>query len=169
MLLKRLPPLEDLEKMFEYSIVTGELRAKGTIHRPAGTLIGAVNVHGYLTHTVDYQMFFVHRIIWKLVTGDDPCEMQIDHKDGNGLNNAWHNLRLATHNNNIHNQKMHRDNSVGYKGVRRLPSGRFQARLYQKGVEYNLGCYATAEEASAAYRAKELELRGEFARPDSSI
>ena len=42
-----------------------------------------------------------------------------DHINHNGLDNRRKNLRICTHQNNIRNQKIHIDNTSGYKGVRK--------------------------------------------------
>ena len=42
---------------------------------------------------------------------------ETDHKDNNGLNNQRNNLREVTHNQNIMNQRKHKNTSSKYKGV----------------------------------------------------
>lgn len=56
---------------------------------------------------------YLHHIIAKRMGLDFPDE--IDHKDGNPLNNQRDNLRPATHSQNMANSKS--NNTSGYKGV----------------------------------------------------
>ena len=167
MLFKPIPPQEILAQYFEYSVITGQLYRRSEMNRgrsSSSTGVGYKTRRGYILVGCGGDTFYAHRLIWRLITGVDPQELQVDHHDKDRSNNAWHNLRLTPHGGNIHNQDMHKDNQCGAKGVRRTTSGRFQARIYHQGTTFNLGCYATVEEANDAYRKKELELRGEFAR-----
>lgn len=68
-----------------------------------------------------------HRIIWQLVHGAIPGGMQIDHIDGNRLNNRIENLRLVTHTLNMRNKATGKDNQTGVKGVCRTSAGYYQA------------------------------------------
>ena len=60
--------------------------------------------------------FYAHRIGWLYMTGTWPtCE--IDHKDTDGLNNKWSNLRPATKMQNAGNTHICPRNKTGFKGV----------------------------------------------------
>ncbi len=60
----------------------------------------------------------VHRVVWRIVNGQIPDGMQIDHIDGNGKNNNVENLRLVTCAMNQRNRGMIRTNNTGHTGVR---------------------------------------------------
>ena len=93
---------------------------------------------------------------------------QVDHRDGDGLNNRRSNLRLATHSQNQANQlRLRPDNTTGFKGVIRCRN-KWQAKIWNCGKVVHLGTFSTAEQAAAAYDRKALELFGEFAATNAA-
>ena len=100
----------------------------------------------------------------RLILGCGPGE-EVDHRNGNGLDNRRGNLRPATHALNQANVRRVRAKS-GFKGVSRWvrPSPRpWRAHITVKGRMKFLGAFATPEEAARAYDAAARELFGEFA------
>ena len=83
-----LPSQDHLLELFEYSPVTGRLfsRSKNRF------IIGDKNKKGYIRDKVDGVKYFRHRLIWRMVTGEDIGELTIDHIDNVPDNNTWHNL-----------------------------------------------------------------------------
>lgn len=101
-----------------------------------------------------------HRLAWLYMTGEWPSQ-EIDHRDVNGLNNAWGNLRLATTHQNHGNQGAAKRNTSGFKGVSfHKLRGRWRATIANK----HLGLFDTPEEAHAAYCEAAQEYFGRFAR-----
>jgi len=93
-------------------------------------------------------------------------DCKTDHRDGNGLNNQRENLRLATHQQNIHNRRKHQTStSVSmFKGVtRKTPGSRWKARIMHNGVSHDIGLFTEESDAALAYNLKAEELFGEFA------
>jgi hypothetical protein len=92
-----------------------------------------------------------------------PCPVgyETDHKDGNGLNNRWDNLRIATRSQNNANKVVY--NPTGYTGVDQVPSGRWRARIRQGGIKTYIGTYDTPEEAARAWDVRAFQEFGEFA------
>lgn len=99
----------------------------------------------------------LHRFIM-----DAPDGLEVDHRDGNGLDNRRSNLRLATSSQNRINTTG-RVSRTGYRGVR-TDFHRFQAGIRCNRECHYIGSYGSAEEAARAYDAKARELHGEFAR-----
>jgi HNH endonuclease/AP2 domain len=96
-----------------------------------------------------------------------PQGMVVDHKSGMTLDNRRSNLRIATRKENCRNRKIQKTSKIGKKGVcikPRLRSRPFVARIVKDGKRVHLGCFATAEEAHAAYCSAAKEIHGEFAR-----
>lgn len=90
---------------------------------------------------------------------------RVDHKDGNGLNNQRLNLRPATHQQNMFNQRTYKNNTSGYKGVTwQKDCGKWRAQIGMDGKKQYLGLFTNPEDAACAYDAKASELFGKFAR-----
>lgn len=92
---------------------------------------------------------------------------QVDHRNGNGLDNQRANLREATRTQNNANARRRKDNTSGFKGVTLdARIGRWSARIHVNKQCRSLGYFATAEEAALAYDIAAFEAFGEFARPN---
>lgn len=92
-----------------------------------------------------------------------PENMEIDHINGNPLDNRKVNLRLVTRVQNMANKKVMQDKRYGLpKGVYKGKNG-YQASLCHKGRRYSLGQYSTISLAEAAYKKKAEELHGKYA------
>jgi hypothetical protein len=92
-------------------------------------------------------------------------EFEVDHINGNGLDNRKTNLRLATSSQNRWNTRKQTNNTSGFKGVyyhKRSKKWRAQIKLSRK--KFHLGHFNTPEEAYAAYCVANERLHGEFGR-----
>lgn len=107
---------------------------------------------------ISRQHILLHRFIF------GKCRDEIDHINGDSLDNRRSNLREATHRQNGWNTKLCCISTTMAKGVLLRPSGRWRARITYFGKRLNLGHFSTKEEASTAYWNKAQELFGEFAR-----
>lgn len=108
----------------------------------------------------------IHRVILERILGR-PLEAkeQVDHRDGDGLNNRRENLRLATASENQRNQHRDRTNTSGFKGACWDKSvNRWKATIKVNRKCIHLGRFDTPEEAHAAYCAAAIKYHGEFAR-----
>jgi len=111
---------------------------------------------------VDGKFFriFMHRFILGLPDG-----IQVDHVDGDGLNNKIANLRAASGRQNALNKRNRRpDKFIGVYQVR--GAGAFRASLSNDGQPMFLGSYATADEAARVVDAAMVRLRREWAAPN---
>lgn len=109
---------------------------------------------------------YMHRIILERMLGRPlmPLE-QVDHKDGDGLNNRRDNLRLATIAQNKRNRGMQANNTSGYLGVHQTSTGRWEVTICHRYI----GTFDTAEEGSQAYLQAAREIYGEFAPDEKKI
>ena len=81
-------------------------------------------------------------------------EREVDHKDGNGLDNRRNNLRVATLSQNRFNAGKYSTNKSGYKGVSfDAQSRRWVAQIAAHGKKFSLGRYNTPEDAARAHDA----------------
>jgi hypothetical protein len=88
---------------------------------------------------------------------------QVDHINGDQLDNRRCNLRPATMQQNLHNRGKFRNNTSGFKGVH-VQRGKYVARIAKDGKRVYLGHFDTAEAAHTAYCAAATEQHGDFAR-----
>lgn len=92
---------------------------------------------------------------------------EVDHKDGDGLNNKRSNLRACTRSQNHMNRRPKIGCSSRFKGVSFNEKCRIHPWRVMIMVNYKriyIGFYATEKEAALAYNQKAIELFGEFAR-----
>lgn len=112
----------------------------------------------------------LHRDIYARVIGRNLLKSeQIDHINGNRLDNRRCNLRIATHAQNCQNTGVRARNKVGLKGVSKVSKSRkrpWRARIFVNGKEVCLGYTATPEEAHDLYIEAAKKYFGEFACTD---
>jgi len=95
-----------------------------------------------------------HRVILNA-----PVGMDVDHINGNGLDNRRSNLRIVTHQTNLQNRRGASTRSrTGFRGVEVTRSGRYRARTAISGKHFYFGIYDSPEEAAAAAKAGRLAL-----------
>lgn len=90
---------------------------------------------------------YMHRLIMGMPEG-----LEVGHVDGDGLNNRRDNLRLATHMQNLTNQRVNAANTSGYRGVtwnkRRM---QWMAQTKHFGKHIHFGYHDNLVDAAVAY------------------
>ena len=104
MYVNKLPDLATLNERFEIdpSCRSG-LRWKINPSGPwacKGDPTGGLNSGGYYQTKVNGTLYYNHRLVWKMTTGNDPVNV-IDHIDGDTSNNAFSNLQDITQAQNL--------------------------------------------------------------------
>jgi len=128
--------------------------------------INRVNEHewfysnGYIKALINDKWVTLHRFIM-----NPSAEQIVDHIDGDKLNNMKENLRLCSKAENQRNQKIHKNNTSGYKGVRwNEKDKRWRAYIRKDSKSIYIGNFKELKEAVIAYNNKAIELFGEFAK-----
>lgn len=122
-----------------------------------------ISPDGYARVTINGKRWFMHRYIMQ-----PPKDKEVDHKDGNRLNNRRRNLRICTRRENaINSCPMKSKVYSKYKGVTYCSTEK-RRKKWSVNLEINnksvyVGRYLTEEEAKEAYNKKAKELFGEFA------
>ncbi len=96
-------------------------------------------------------------------------DMDVDHRDGNGLNNRRRgdtgNLRIVTSSQNMHNKRVSINNSSGVKGTYwEKTRSKWRALIAVDGRRHHLGYFDSKDEAAAAYARASDDLHGEYGR-----
>ena len=103
---------------------------------------------------------YLHRVLMRDLGG-----RQVDHINGDGLDNRRCNLRSVSSAENKYNAGKRKDNSSGYKGVSCRAGGkRWRAQIQHCGRTHWLGVYDNKIDAARAYNAAALQMFGAFAR-----
>lgn len=116
----QLPPLSELQQRYSYCPDSGELRYRehewrGKVGALAGYALQGKQT-SYLRIRHKDSELLVHRICWKMATGNDP-EGVIDHINGNGLDNRICNLRDVSNIDNARNRNGPTNAASGVRGV----------------------------------------------------
>lgn len=157
--IRPLPPLSDLQSYFYFEAETGHFYRRSDYKR-----VGA-RCAGYILLWFNGTQYRAHRIGWSLHYGELlPPELEIDHINGDGMDNRIDNLRVATSMQNMWNQKESKRNSSGKSGVNfDKQTGKWRARIRTHGKVISLGRHDTYEMAAQARSVAEKEMKGEFA------
>lgn len=112
---------------------------------------------GYKTGAILNKSQYAHRIAFLHYHGYMPPE--VDHLNGDTLDNRIANLRGTTRAENARNSKRSAANMSGFSGVG-FARNKWRARAHKDGKEFHIGYFDSKEEAAAAVIAKRREIGG---------
>ena len=93
---------------------------------------------------------YYHRLVWLLVNGGIPEGKELDHINGDRIDNRLDNLRLVDHRGNQQNQKKHRETDrLGYYWYK--PTNKWNALIRINGKGVHLGYFSNENYAQKAY------------------
>ena len=163
-LTKPMPSQQELQEWFDYR--DGNLYWMKTNRKSVkvGSKAGTVSTHKktgkqYIRIGFNHKLYQIHRVIWAWHGYSLEPNQEIDHIDGNSLNNCIENLRAATPKQNRENRKSaNKNNKTGVKGVSWDKKAKnWRAQIQYNGTKKHLGLYETKEDAIAARIVAEKE------------
>jgi hypothetical protein len=159
--------IETLRRLFDLDMETGDLRWKvrrcQQSNAVVGGIAGSIDRHGYRKVTVEGKYLLAHRIVFIIVHGYLPA--QVDHINGKRDDNRPANLRPATPSENQRNARRPSTNTSGVKGVTwNKQRGKWKALAASDGKAKTIGYFDDLEEAAKQVRAFREQHHGEFAR-----
>lgn len=134
-----------------------------------GTRAGSTDNRGYWRVGITlpsgrFRSIQQHRLIMFILEAEIPD--QVDHINGNTLDNREVNLRSCTASENQHNRKTNRNNSSGCSGVYwNKGSKKWRSFIYVEGKNVHLGFFFELDDAVAARDAGRLLHHGDAQRP----
>lgn len=157
---------ERLRELLNYDEITGMFtwKKRAAFCVEVGSEAGTVEKNGYRRIGICGRIYKAHRLAWFYAHGTWPVG-EIDHINGDKLDNRIENLRDVPRLVNQQNQRRPRGKTAsGILGVCWHPStGKWRARVWDQHAKKNisLGLFENAQEARAAYiNAKRLQHPG---------
>lgn len=165
-----LPPVSYLKSVLDYDEETGDFTWKPRIesdfstkyqfvswsNRFAGKKAGTIVTKkrkSYLKINLGCKNYYAHRISYTILNDCWP-ENEIDHINGNSLDNSKTNLRQVTRKENCRNVSLIPNSTSGYCGVNwHEPSGKWRARVKIDGKENYIGLFDDPQEAAIRIKA----------------
>ena len=116
-------------------------------------------IAGYLQINIDRRPYVVHRLVFVYMEGFMP-DCDVDHINGNRIDNRWVNLRLVNRQDNLRNMGVRKDNQSGVPGVSYAKDrNKWHSFIHaDKHNRVNLGYFDSFDEAVAARKGAEVLL-----------
>ena len=153
---------KDIKATFDYNPDTGvctwkEYRLKAAPGEPIDERY--VYSDGYIVISFKGKAQMLHRLIWVWMTGEWP-ENQIDHLNGDKMDNRWENLRDVTQYQNLCNKSAYAKESPEPPGVTKK-GNKWVAILTVNKTQMKLGSFNSPEKAHNAYLQAKVLFHGQ--------
>lgn len=145
---------EDYENLSKYKWAAYRIAGKGRN--------GTVYLYGFKAgYKLNGKKYWMHNVLMEPSEGQE-----VDHIDGDPLNNQRDNLRIVQHGDNCKNRgKRSNGGTSKYLGVcKKASKNKFVASIRFNDKSLHIGYFDNEEDAARAYDAKAKEVFGEFAR-----
>lgn len=121
--------------------------------------------NGYVGTTIENKIVRLHHF----VIGSPLNNLEVDHINGNKLDNRRENLRLVTKSQNQMNRGLSSNNTSGTKGVCWDKNNKkWEVRITYNCITKHLGRFTSKSDAIAARRNAEIKYFGRFMNDDSA-
>ena len=164
--------VQTLRESLTYEPASGKLFWKqGCRHagKEAGCITRTMQGNSYRLVRVNGKLVHAHRVAWAIVNGEWPPAM-IDHKNGDGLDNRWSNLRPATREQNAQNRKLDQRSKTGATGVHfNRRRNLYSVNIKANGQRTHVGYFDTKDAAVVAANQARARLHGGFARQTHEV
>lgn len=156
---------EELKRLLTYDSSTGiftNLVKRGRNGMsPCGSISGSIFTGAtgkkYVHIVINKKIYKAHRLAWLYFYGSFP-ENEIDHIDGNGLNNKINNLRHVTRTDNCKNLRRSKNNTSGITGIgRHKMSGKWRVRIGVNNKLLEIGYFDSLFDAACVRKSAEIE------------
>lgn len=137
----------DISK-FDYEPESGKVyrnTPNGKVESGTVTTSGPKRNKKYLRARINGTRVYLHRLAWRLFYGQWP-DGEIDHINGNGMDNRIENLRVVDRSQNRMNCRVLKRNTTGQAGVRKRGS-KWVAQIMLRGKYIYLGSFDDFESA----------------------
>ena len=156
--------IDRLKELIDYNPESGAfvwLKDRGYVVK-AGDDAGSVitfphNNKSYLHIRIDGILYKAHRLAWIYCNGAIGDDDQIDHINGDSLDNRICNLRIVSGQENSMNKRQYKNNKSGHTGINKL-GNRWRATIAHKNKKIHIGVFDTVEQAVKARKDKQVEL-----------
>lgn len=148
---------KELRQFLDYDPETGIFTRKKTLSNNTPKTVGGPD-GDYWKISVCGRRVRAHRLAWLWMTGEWPKGV-IDHRDGDGRNNCWSNLRDVSQRENMLNQKRRSTNKSGVMGVTwSKTEARWIAQIMAEGRNLRLGSFKSKADAIRVRKTAERRL-----------
>lgn len=154
----KIPSQAILNDLFDYKPATGKLfwKIEKAYRINTGDEAGWITDRGYRYVQINGHTFAIHRIIWVMVYGVEPDE--IDHMNGRKTDNRIENLRSVSRAENTKNLTRPLRNKSGFIGVSwHKPLSKWRVQTSINGKKKHLGYFDDIADAVRCKKKSDIE------------